>query len=89
MTVPRVSCADLGISTAVKKEEVPIVVTVASSLLGNSEMAGKVVGKFDVMVCGGTLGIFIATALSCRGLRVGVVEKNVLKGVCCFFSFTN
>ncbi|RVW97406.1 hypothetical protein CK203_026321 [Vitis vinifera] len=31
-------------------------------------------------VCGGTLGIFIATALSSKGLRVGVVERNILKG---------
>ncbi|KAI4331037.1 hypothetical protein MLD38_029266 [Melastoma candidum] len=64
----------------VKKEEIPAVVTVASGLLGGSEMAGKAVDKFDVLVCGGTLGIFIATALSRRGLRVGVVERNALKG---------
>ncbi|XP_050207217.1 uncharacterized protein LOC126656650 [Mercurialis annua] len=36
--------------------------------------------KFDVVVCGGTLGIFIATALSAKGLRVGIVERNLLKG---------
>ncbi|KAI5002008.1 hypothetical protein ZWY2020_026658 [Hordeum vulgare] len=35
---------------------------------------------FDVLVCGGTLGIFIATALSYRGLRVGIVERNAVKG---------
>ncbi|PKU87831.1 hypothetical protein MA16_Dca021177 [Dendrobium catenatum] len=35
---------------------------------------------FHVVVCGGTLGIFIATALVSRGLRVGVVERNQLKG---------
>jgi glycerol-3-phosphate dehydrogenase len=40
-----------------------------------------VVDKFDVVVCGGTLGIFIATALSAKGLQVGVVERNILKGV--------
>ena len=38
---------------------------------------------YDVLVCGGTLGIFIATALSAKGLRVAIVERNVLKGVCC------
>ncbi|KAM0943101.1 putative lycopene beta-cyclase [Dioscorea sansibarensis] len=35
---------------------------------------------FDVIVCGGTLGIFIATALLSKGLRVGIVEKNQIKG---------
>lgn len=35
---------------------------------------------FDVLVCGGTLGIFLATALTIKGLRVGVVERNILKG---------
>uniref|UniRef100_A0A0D9X7X4 Uncharacterized protein n=1 Tax=Leersia perrieri TaxID=77586 RepID=A0A0D9X7X4_9ORYZ len=35
---------------------------------------------FDVLVCGGTLGIFVATALSYKGLRVGIVERNIIKG---------
>ncbi|XP_071679683.1 uncharacterized protein [Lolium perenne] len=35
---------------------------------------------FDVLVCGGTLGIFIATALSYKGLRVGIIERNIIKG---------
>ncbi|XP_020582580.1 uncharacterized protein LOC110026117 isoform X2 [Phalaenopsis equestris] len=35
---------------------------------------------FHVIVCGGTLGIFIATALVSRGLHVGIVERNQLKG---------
>ncbi|PKA57920.1 hypothetical protein AXF42_Ash012459 [Apostasia shenzhenica] len=35
---------------------------------------------FDVVVCGGTLGIFIATSLVSKGLRVGIVERNLLKG---------
>ena len=47
----------------------------------HSDLTGKVVDKFDVVVCGGTLGIFIATALSAKGLQVGVVERNILKGV--------
>lgn len=42
---------------------------------------GKCEATFDVIVCGGTLGIFIATALSLRGLQVGIVERNILKGV--------
>lgn len=56
---------------------------VVSSTLGlfkESDFAKKEVDKFDVLVCGGTLGIFIATALSLKGLRVGVVERNLLKG---------
>ncbi|GLJ30830.1 hypothetical protein SUGI_0612280 [Cryptomeria japonica] len=36
--------------------------------------------QFDVIICGGTLGIFVATALSLRGLRVCIIEKNILKG---------
>ncbi|XP_020079928.1 uncharacterized protein LOC109703605 isoform X3 [Ananas comosus] len=35
---------------------------------------------FDVIVCGGTLGVFVATALSSKGLHVGIVERNILKG---------
>uniref|UniRef100_J3MT21 Uncharacterized protein n=1 Tax=Oryza brachyantha TaxID=4533 RepID=J3MT21_ORYBR len=35
---------------------------------------------FDVLVCGGTLGIFVATALSYKGLRVGIIERNIIKG---------
>jgi len=57
---------------------------VVSSIPGvssHSDLTGKVVDKFDVVVCGGTLGIFIATALSAKGLQVGVVERNILKGV--------
>lgn len=49
--------------------------------IDQSDIVDKEVDKFDVLVCGGTLGIFIATALSSKGLRVGIVEKNILKGV--------
>lgn len=45
-----------------------------------SQLADKAVDTFDVVVCGGTLGIFIATALSSKGLRVAIVERNMLKG---------
>lgn len=57
------------------------VVSSIPGLFSQSDLADKEVDKFDVIVCGGTLGIFIATALSSRGLRVGIVEKNILKGV--------
>ncbi|XP_052179051.1 uncharacterized protein LOC127792561 isoform X2 [Diospyros lotus] len=56
------------------------VVSSLPGLFSQSDLAGKAVEKFDVIVCGGTLGIFIATALSCKGLRVGIVERNILKG---------
>jgi lycopene cyclase CruP len=35
---------------------------------------------FDVVVCGGTLGIFMATALQRKGFKVCVVERGPLKG---------
>ncbi|KAL8189197.1 hypothetical protein R6Q57_028763 [Mikania cordata] len=56
------------------------VVTNTPGLFSQSDMTCKEVDRFDVLVCGGTLGIFIATALSLKGLRVGVVERNLLKG---------
>ncbi|GMH43080.1 hypothetical protein BSKO_11002 [Bryopsis sp. KO-2023] len=35
---------------------------------------------FDAIVCGGTLGIFVACALQIRGLKVAVVERGPLRG---------
>lgn len=35
---------------------------------------------FDVVICGGTLGIFFATALQLRGLKVCVLEAGKLRG---------
>ncbi|KAG0451417.1 hypothetical protein HPP92_026432 [Vanilla planifolia] len=35
---------------------------------------------FHAVVCGGTLGIFIATALVSKGLNVCIVERNQIKG---------
>jgi len=35
---------------------------------------------YDVVVCGGTLGIFVATALALKGHTVAVVEGGKLKG---------
>lgn len=37
---------------------------------------------FDAVVCGGTLGIFVAAALALKGFKVAVVEKGRLQGVC-------
>eukprot|EP00271_Cylindrocystis_brebissonii_P005231 TRINITY_DN17188_c0_g1_i1.p1 TRINITY_DN17188_c0_g1~~TRINITY_DN17188_c0_g1_i1.p1 ORF type:complete len:622 (+),score=96.60 TRINITY_DN17188_c0_g1_i1:241-1866(+) len=35
---------------------------------------------YDVVVCGGTLGIFVATTLAMAGKKVAVVERGVLRG---------
>ncbi|KAL6598599.1 hypothetical protein ACP70R_046298 [Stipagrostis hirtigluma subsp. patula] len=59
--------------------KVPVVVTrVQGPLVDNDRGAGSEI--FDVLVCGGTLGIFVATALSSKGLRVGIIERNIIKG---------
>lgn len=57
------------------------VVSCVQDTFRHSEGNEKALDAFDVLVCGGTLGIFIATALSSKGLRVGIVERNTLKGV--------
>lgn len=36
--------------------------------------------EFDVVVCGGTLGVFVAAALAGRGHRVAVIERGPLRG---------
>ncbi|XP_009594183.1 uncharacterized protein LOC107775021 isoform X1 [Nicotiana tabacum] len=66
-------------STVVVEEPQKVVSSVPGSYK-DSEHVGNLDEMFDVIVCGGTLGIFIATALSSKGFRVGVVERNVLKG---------
>ncbi|KAL3572940.1 hypothetical protein D5086_026844 [Populus alba] len=67
-------------STVTVSQEPQQVVSSIPGVSSHSDLTGKVVDKFDVVVCGGTLGIFIATALSAKGLQVGVVERNTLKG---------
>ncbi|XP_009594184.1 uncharacterized protein LOC107775021 isoform X2 [Nicotiana tabacum] len=66
-------------SSTVVEEPQKVVSSVPGSYK-DSEHVGNLDEMFDVIVCGGTLGIFIATALSSKGFRVGVVERNVLKG---------
>lgn len=72
----------LIISTSFSEEEkVPEVVSRvpgSSMILDMEEHAGR---AFDVLVCGGTLGIFVATALISRGVSVAIVERNLIKGV--------
>ncbi|KAK7262839.1 hypothetical protein RJT34_30420 [Clitoria ternatea] len=57
------------------------VVSTIPSLFHSSDLADKAEGTYDVLVCGGILGIFIATALCAWGLRVAIVKRNALKGV--------
>lgn len=51
----------------------PQVVSTSSAPLGAAP-------QYDVIVCGGTLGIFLATALQRGGLRVAVLERGKLQG---------
>ncbi|MTJ51236.1 FAD-binding oxidoreductase [Anabaena sp. UHCC 0253] len=44
----------------------------------NSENLDSV--EFDVIICGGTLGILIGCALAVRGLRVALLERGILRG---------
>ncbi|MEH2008774.1 FAD-binding oxidoreductase [Nostoc sp.] len=38
------------------------------------------VADFDVIICGGTLGILIGCALAVKGLRVALMERGILRG---------
>ncbi|KNA18587.1 hypothetical protein SOVF_069020 [Spinacia oleracea] len=69
-----------NICSAEAETKPPQVVTSVEGAFKRDEASGKSVEDFDVLVCGGTLGIFIATALCAKGLKVGIVERNILKG---------
>lgn len=53
-------------------QKIEKVVQTTSEKLGNKD--------FDAIVCGGTLGIFIACALQHRGWRVAIIEQGILRG---------
>jgi lycopene cyclase CruP len=53
-------------------EAPPIVVTTSSNLLGATD--------WDVVICGGTLGILLGVALVQRGWRVALLERGELRG---------
>jgi len=38
------------------------------------------IADFDVIICGGTLGILIGCALAVKGLRVALMERGILRG---------
>ena len=52
----------------------PVFVTESSDRLDTTRC------DYDVAVCGGTLGILVATALQSRGQRVVVIERGPLRG---------
>lgn len=53
-------------------QEIAKVVQTTSEKLGDKD--------YDAIVCGGTLGIFIACALQRRGWRVAIIEQGILQG---------
>jgi len=59
----------------------PEVVTRRRGKWRDSGLAEKGQAVVDVVVCGGTLGVFLATALALRGMKVAIVEKGPLRGV--------
>ncbi|CAL9171616.1 unnamed protein product [Musa hybrid cultivar] len=67
-------------SESLEAEKVPEVVSRVPGSSKISELEEKTGCSFDVLVCGGTLGIFVATALVTRGLRVAIIERNLIKG---------
>lgn len=59
---------------SLKEDTLPVtpVVKESEEPLGNTD--------WDVVVCGGTLGIFIGAALAKRGWRVALIERGILRG---------
>ncbi|MEA5567909.1 FAD-dependent oxidoreductase [Anabaena sp. UHCC 0399] len=51
---------------------------VPSLVKENQQPLGAV--DWDVIICGGTLGILIGCALAVRGLRVALLERGILRG---------
>jgi len=54
------------------QQPIPQVVDNSSEQIGDKD--------FDVIVCGGTLGIFVACTLQQRGWNVAIIEQGVLRG---------
>ncbi|KMZ69016.1 hypothetical protein ZOSMA_223G00130 [Zostera marina] len=67
-------------TSPVKKEPKDVVLSYPGSSSSQEFPPSGVKCEFEVLVCGGTLGIFLATALASKGVRVGIVERNLLKG---------
>lgn len=56
------------------------VVSTYGGVSANTNVKKGAICTFDVVVCGGTLGVFLATALASKGIRVGIVERGILRG---------
>ncbi len=54
------------------KTSVPLIIKESQEPLGTLD--------WDVIICGGTLGILIGTALQKRGWRVALIERGILRG---------
>lgn len=52
--------------------QIPTVVQDSTERLGTMD--------WDVVICGGTLGVMIGTTLALRGWRVLILERGILKG---------
>ncbi|CAD5320160.1 unnamed protein product [Arabidopsis thaliana] len=57
-------------------QETQQIVSRVSGFSQDYSMGNNPVGTFDIVVCGGTLGIFLATALCVKGLRVAVRDQE-------------
>ncbi|MEH1911516.1 MAG: FAD-binding oxidoreductase [Nostoc sp.] len=62
------------ILTSLRENTAPIPTLVKESQLSLG------VADFDVIICGGTLGILIGCALAVKGLRVALLERGILRG---------
>jgi lycopene cyclase CruP len=52
--------------------------TTSQIVLQNASSLGDI--DWDVIICGGTLGILLGTALAQKGLRVAILERGELRG---------
>ncbi|BAY28006.1 hypothetical protein NIES2100_78350 [Calothrix sp. NIES-2100] len=60
--------------TSLREDTAPIPTVVKE----NNQLLDSV--EWDVIVCGGTLGILIGCALAVQGLKVGLIERGILRG---------
>ncbi|MFN6483104.1 MULTISPECIES: FAD-dependent oxidoreductase [unclassified Nostoc] len=62
------------ILTSVRENSAPLPTLVKES----QQPLGDI--DFDVLICGGTLGILIGCALAVKGLRIALLERGILRG---------
>lgn len=64
----------------ISNTSVKSVTPAATSSSNSSSSTTTTPCMYDVVVAGGTLGVFIAAALAAKGWRVAVVERGILAG---------